>query len=393
MDIFAHRRKRFQQLLAAADVDLAVIGPTANMRYLIGGSPFGDERFCALFVDETGARVAVPKINAETAAGFTGLPLYPWDDGEGPGGAIRACLGSRGKIGRVGIDGSMRADFLLALFEHGGLDLGPPQTAGRRRGRFLSRADGRAPLETPGRIVPIEPVLAALRRRKSEEEIEALAKAALQADEAVRMTIEAIEPGVTEKKLAWEAEKAFRVLGADSVSFTLIGFGEHSARPHHSVGEKRLSRGECVLIDVGAALGGYQSDITRMAFLGEPPDEFREVYAVVLDANEAGRSAVKPGIPVGEVDRAARDIIEKAGYGERFIHRTGHGIGLDVHEEPWVKEGNTEPLEKGMVFSVEPGIYLPGKFGIRIEDIVAVTDTGVKILTGSGRGLVVVEKD
>jgi Xaa-Pro dipeptidase len=373
MDIFEHRRKRFQQLLAAAEIDLAVIGPTANMRYLIGGSPFGDERFCALFVDETGARVAVPKINAETAAGFTGLPLYPWGDGEGPGEAIGACFGSRGKIGRVGIDGSMRADFLLALFEHGGLDP--------------------APHETPGRIVPIAPVLAALRRSKSEEEIEALAKAALQADEVVRMTIEAIEPGVTEKRLAWEAEKAFRVLGADSVSFTLIGFGEHSARPHHSVGEKRLSHGECVIIDVGAALGGYQSDITRMAFLGEPSEEFLEVYAVVLDANEAGRSAVKPGVPLGEVDRAAREVIEKAGYGECFIHRTGHGIGLDVHEEPWVKEGNPEPLEKGMVFSVEPGIYLPGKYGIRIEDIVAVTDTGVKILTGSGRGLAVVKKD
>jgi len=195
---------------------------------------------------------------------------------------------------------------------------------------------------------------------------------------------------VSEKELAWEAEKAFRALGSERVSFTLIAFGGNAARPHHAVGERRLMRGDCVLADIGASLGGYQSDITRMAFFGEPPSEFRKVYRVVLEANEAGRAAAGPGFPLGDIDRAARTFIEKAGYGERFIHRTGHGIGLDVHEAPWVTAGNEMPAEEGMVFSVEPGVYLPGRFGVRVEDIVAITESGASVLTGFPRELAII---
>jgi Xaa-Pro aminopeptidase len=143
-----------------------------------------------------------------------------------------------------------------------------------------------------------------------------------------------------------------------------------------------------VLLDIGASLDGYQSDVTRMAFLGEPPGEFLRVYGVVREALRAGSEAVKPGAPLRDVDRAARSVIEEGGYGERFIHRTGHGIGLDLHEAPWVTAVNDEPVEEGMVFSVEPGVYLTGKFGIRIEDIVAAGPGRPRMLTRSTRDLV-----
>ena len=147
--------------------------------------------------------------------------------------------------------------------------------------------------------------------------------------------------------------------------------------------------GEPVIIDIGATLNGYQSDITRTIFLGNPPADFRQAYAAVLEANERGRAAVKPGVRAQEVDHATRRTLEATGYGDYFIHRTGHGLGLDVHESPWIMAGNDQVLAEGMVFSVEPGVYLPGRFGIRIEDIVAVTASGVRTLTGFDHQLVI----
>ena len=350
-----------QGLLSAHGIDLAVIGPTSHMRYLTGGSPHADERFSVLFVDATDAQLVVPKLNADAVASFTSVPILTWEDAQGPVPALRSSFAARRRVGKLAVDGAMRADFLLPLI----------------------------PVLGPAEIVSADPLLSVLRRRKSPEEIEALARSAGQADRAVEAVLAAVKPGVTEKSLAWEAEKAFRALGAERVSFTLIAFGADSAHPHHASGEKALARGECVLLDIGASLEGYQSDITRMAFLGEPPGEFLRVYGIVREALRAGREAVKPGVPLGDVDRAARSVIEEKGYGEHFIHRTGHGIGLDLHEAPWVTAGNAEPVEEGMVFSVEPGVYLPGKFGIRIEDIVAAEPGGSRSLTRSTHDLVV----
>ena len=147
--------------------------------------------------------------------------------------------------------------------------------------------------------------------------------------------------------------------------------------------------GEAVVLDMGASLDSYLSDITRMVFLGEPPAEFLKAYEAVLAANERGRAAVKPGVTAHRVDQVARSTLAAAGYGDYFIHRTGHGLGLEIHEPPYIMAGNEQLLEEGMVFSVEPGVYLPGRFGIRIEDIVAVTGTGVRTLTGFDHKLVV----
>jgi Xaa-Pro aminopeptidase len=359
--IFDDRTRRLRGILSAHGIDLAVIGPTSHMRYLIGGSPHADERLSVLFVDATDAQLVVPALNADAVASITSIPILAWEDAQGPVSALRSSFAARRGVGKLAVDGAMRADFLLPIIEV----LGPAE------------------------IVSVDPLLSVLRQRKSPEEIEALARSAGQADRAVEAVLAAVKAGVTEKFLGWEAEKAFRSLGAERVTFTLIAFGANSAHPHHVSGEKALARGECVLIDIGASLQGYQSDVTRMAFLGEPPGEFLKVYGVVRDALRAGREAVKPGVPLCEVDGAARSVIEEQGYGDRFVHRTGHGIGLDLHEAPWVTAGNAEIVEEGMVFSVEPGVYLPGKFGVRIEDIVAAEPGGSRTLTRSTHELAV----
>ena len=201
--------------------------------------------------------------------------------------------------------------------------------------------------------------------------------------------MDACVPGVTEADLTWVAETAFRQSGADKVEFTLIASGPNGAYPHHHSGSRKLQKGDAVIIDIGASLDDYKSDITRMVFLGEPSPEFLADYDAVKVANEAGRAAVQPGIAAQEVDRATRGALVSEGLGEYFVHRTGHGLGLEVHEPPWIMEGNEMPLETGMVFSVEPGVYLPDQYGIRIEDIVVVTDTGVRMLTGLDHALVI----
>jgi Xaa-Pro aminopeptidase len=353
--------ERLRGLLAARGVDLAAVGPTSNMRYLTGGCPHPDERFSVLLVDATGARFVVPRLNSDAVAAFSPVRILAWEDAEGPLPALNASTLAGKSVGTLAVDGAMRADFLIPLMS----------------------------VFRPANVVSVDPLLSVLRRKKSPGELEALARSAAVADRAVEAVFAAAGPGVTESALSREAEKAFRELGAERVSFTLVAFGENSAHPHHESGARALSRGECVLVDIGASFEGYQSDVTRMAFLGEPPGEFLRVYGVVREALRAGCDAVKPGLLLGDVDRAARSVIERLGYGDRFIHRTGHGIGLDVHEEPWVTAGNGEPVEEGMVFSVEPGVYLPGKFGVRIEDVVAAEPGGSRTLTRSTRELVI----
>jgi Xaa-Pro aminopeptidase len=354
------RLAALQGAMRSTQVDLAVIGPTANMRYLLGFAPLADERLCLLLVSAAEAKIVVPSLNADDLAAHTDLPLYRWTDAAGPAEALGQALAGM-PVNKLTFDGGMRADFLLPLLVH------------------------TSPQETD----TVEPLIAPLRARKSAAEIEALAQAAAQADRAMQAAIDACRPGVTEAEVAWATERAFRQDGAEVVTFTLIASGPNAAYPHHHSGPRRLQTGEPVIIDIGATLNGYQSDITRTIFLGNPPADFRQAYAAVLEANERGRAAVKPGVRAQEVDHATRRTLETAGYGDYFIHRTGHGLGLDVHESPWIMAGNDQVLAEGMVFSVEPGVYLPGRFGIRIEDIVAVTASGVRTLTGFDHLLVI----
>jgi Xaa-Pro aminopeptidase len=205
----------------------------------------------------------------------------------------------------------------------------------------------------------------------------------------MQAAVNACRPGVTEVEVAWAAEAAFRQDGAEAVDFMLIASGPNGAYPHHHSSERRLEEGDAIIIDMGATLNGYKSDITRMVYLGKPPAEFLKAYAAALEANQRARDAVRPGAMASEIDHAARSTLEAAGYGPYFVHRTGHGIGLDGHEPPWIMAGNTTILEEGMAFSIEPGVYLVGKFGVRIEDIVVVTQFGVRTLTGFDHSLVI----
>ena len=348
--------------MAAQGVDLVAIGPTANMRYLAGFVPHPDERLCLLLISAQGVCTVVPKLNAEEGSAHVKLPLYTWADDEGPTAALQAALAGLPAVKSLVVDGAMRADFLLPL-----------QAATQ-----------------PGQVTPVAPLIGPLRVRKSPEEIEALARAAALADQAMRVAFAACQPGVAESEVAWAVEEALRRDGAQEVDFTLVAAGPNGAYPHHHSGPRRLQAGDAVVIDFGATLDGYKSDVTRMVFLGQPPDEFLQAYAAVLEANTRGREAVRPGVLAKEVDQAALSTLQARGYGDYFVHRTGHGLGLEIHEAPWISAVSETVLEPGMVFSVEPGVYLPGEFGIRIEDIVVVTEDGHRCLTGLERTLRVV---
>ncbi len=351
----------FQARLAEKQTDCAVIGPTTNMKYLLGGAPHADERLCLLLVTPDAVQMVAPQLNADMLSALSDAEVLTWVDAQGPEAALSGSILGKGNIRILAADGSMRADFLLFALEH----CNPMQT------------------------ISVDPIIAQLRIKKSSQEIRALADAAAQADRAMQAAVDACRPGITEAEIAWAAEKAFRKDGADRVEFTIVAAGQNAAYPHHQSGDKVLQKGEGIIIDIGASLNGYKSDITRMVFLGDPDREFFDAYELVRSANTRGRETVRPGVPAEEVDRAARAVIEEKGMGKYFIHRTGHGLGLDVHEEPWIQAGNTIPLEAGMVFSVEPGVYVPEKLGVRVEDIVTVTEDGVRTLTGFDHSLVV----
>jgi Xaa-Pro aminopeptidase len=342
-------------------VDLAALGPTANMRYLLGFTPHADERLCLLLVGTNAVRMVVPGLNREQTAAHTDVELVGWSDADGPQAALRLALTDWQAPRTLAVDGSMRADALLHLQS----------------------------VMTPAQMVPVDIVLSPLRQNKSSEEIEALARAAAQADRAMQAGVEACRPGATEKEVAWAVESAFRQDGAETVDFTIIASGPNGAYPHHSTGGRQLQEGDSVILDIGATLGGYKSDITRMVHLGKPKAEFLKAYAAVYDANQRAMAGVRPGVTTGEIDRLARSTLQDAGYGQYFVHRTGHGLGLEVHEPPWIMAGDTTVLQEGMVFSIEPGVYLVGQFGVRIEDIVAVTRSGVRNLSGFDHALVV----
>ena len=236
-----------------------------------------------------------------------------------------------------------------------------------------------------------DPLVGQLRERKDADEVEILAQAAKQADIAMQAAMNACRVGATEAEVAQAVQKAFRESGAESADFFIVGAGANGAFPHHHSSATRLKQGDAIVIDIGATHRGYKSDITRMVHLGKPTQEFTKAYEAVLDANQRAMAMVKPGVKAEEIDRAARGALESAGLGQYFTHRTGHGLGLDGHETPWIMDGNATVLEEGMVFSIEPGVYFPGKYGIRIEDIVVVTANGVRNLTGFDHALVMKE--
>jgi Xaa-Pro dipeptidase len=235
-------------------------------------------------------------------------------------------------------------------------------------------------------------VLSGLRLRKEQAEVEAMRKAVKIAQSALEATIPLIKIGMIEKELSSELVTQLLKHGSEpELPFApIVSGGPNSANPHASPTERKLQAGDLLVVDWGAAFDGYISDLTRTFAVGEVDDEYQKIHKIVQDANAAGRAAARPGVPCANVDMAARDVIEKSGYGKYFTHRTGHGIGMEGHEEPYMRGDNMQILEPGMAFTVEPGIYLPGRNGVRIEDNVVITETGADVLSDMPREIRVV---
>ena len=235
-------------------------------------------------------------------------------------------------------------------------------------------------------------VLAGLRLRKDQSEVDAMRRAVMIAQEALESTIPTMKIGITEKAIAGELMIQLLRHGSDpELPFApIVSSGPNAANPHASPGERKLQAGDLLVVDWGAAYNGYISDLTRTFAVGDVNEEYRKIHKIVQEANAAGRAAAQPGVPCASVDRAARAVIEQAGYGEYFTHRTGHGVGMEGHEEPYMRADNMQVLEPGMAFTVEPGIYLPKRNGVRIEDNVVITESGADVLSDMPREIRIV---
>ena len=277
--------------------------------------------------------------------------------------------------------------FLAALLEAdlitGKLGIIPRRLRLLEQNYLLSAAPGMS-------LDSAQPILTQMRRIKSEDEIKFMGEAVRIAECALSSTIMAVKPGVTEKEIAGRLVGRLLLEGSDPELpfFPIVSFGENAANPHATPTNRTLNSGDIILIDWGASHQGYFSDITRVFAMGDLRPEIDQIAKFVQDANSAARAAVKPGIPASAVDHAARQVIEDAGYGEYFFHRTGHGLGLETHEEPNISKFDLTILEPGMTFTIEPGIYLPKRGGVRIEDDIVVTEDGGLSLTSAPRDLI-----
>lgn len=352
---YAARVEQARHLMADKGIGLLAVPPGDDMRYLLGYTTYADERPCFLLVAPRGLAFVVPQLNAGEAAGHVTAPTFVYSDAEGPSGALagaRAALGD-GAPARLAVGDTMRADYVLTL------------TAAYPDARLSLGSD----------------VLAPLRMRKSAEEIDALRRSSRHADRAMRAAWTACRVGASEREISEAAASSFRQSGSEDVLFASVASGPNSAFPHHRAGDRTIRPGDAVFFDLGGRLDGYASDITRMAYVGVPAPRYREVHRTVDAAVAAAIAVIRPGIPLQEVDLAARGVIERAGFGPYFTHRTGHGLGLSGHEPPSVTHLNPLSIGEGFVFSVEPGIYLPGEFGVRLEEIVYVDQDGAHVLS------------
>ncbi|MFE2261132.1 M24 family metallopeptidase [Streptomyces griseosporeus] len=362
-----YRARMERAVTAAADAGLAglLVAPGPDLVWLTGYAPTAvTERLTLLVLTpDRDPVLVVPALeapDAAKAAGASALTLRDWTDGKDPYAATAALLDARG---RYGISDTTWALHLLAL-----------QRALPDSG-YASLTDA----------------LPMLRAVKDAAELDLLAAAGAAADRAFEEIRTMRFAGRRETEVGADLADLLRRFGHSQVDFTIVGSGPNGANPHHEVGDRVIEHGDMVVLDFGGLKDGYGSDTTRTVHVGEPTEEERRVHDIVRAAQEAGFAAVRPGAACQDVDRAARAVITDAGYGEYFIHRTGHGIGVTTHEPPYMIEGEEQPLVPGMCFSVEPGIYLPGRFGVRIEDIVTVTEDGGRRLNNTTREMVIVD--
>jgi len=358
-----------RDLAAETGIDLLVLTPGSDLRYLCGYNAHAMERLTALVVPRLGEpflvvpRLEAPMVDA-SPAGDLGLELLAWDETDDP-----FALLARTASARLGAAPARVAVGARTWAEHA---LG------------VQRALDGSALEVAS------PVVDRLRMVKDAAEIEELALAGAAIDRVHARMADWLRVGRTEAEVGADIAAAIIAEGHTGVDFTIVGSGPNGASPHHELSGRTVEAGDLVVVDIGGETAtGYRSDCTRTYVVGGSPDaEVAEWYGVLHAAQQASTAAVRPGATAEEIDAAARDVIADAGWGEHFIHRTGHGIGLDTHEAPYIVAGNDLPLEAGMAFSIEPGIYLAGRYGARIEDIVVCTDDGVRTLNDGPRELV-----
>lgn len=363
-DVYAQRLHAAQKAAADKGIDLLLIGTGPDFAYLTGSWVSSHERLTVLVVPQQGnAWIAAPNTDITdikaAPVGELDVELRGWNDGENP--YELALRGAGDGLGKVALGQSLTADHVLHfqdLLPHASYELATY-------------------------------ALAELFTRKDEAEIVELRKAGHAIDAVHAQVPQLLQAGRTEAEVAHELEKL--ILQEHSViDFVIVGSGPNGANPHHSFSDRVLAEGEPVVVDIGGTLpSGYHSDCTRTYVVGgdisKAPRDFQDAYAVLADAQGAARAAAHPGSTAADIDAITRQAISAAGWGDYFVHRTGHGIGLSTHEEPFIMEGNDLALEEGMAFSIEPGIYLEGKWGMRLEDIVVLTNDGYESLNQAPR--------
>lgn len=362
---YRHRMQRAAEDAAAEGLDGLLVTPGPDLVWLTGYQPTAiTERLTLLVLrGDADPQLLVPMLerpDVESAAGADALTISDWRDGSDPYESAAALLRAEGAYA---VSDSAWAMHLL------GLQRRLPKSG------YWSVTD-RLPM---------------LRAVKDANELARMESAAEAADATFREIVKVAFAGRKETDVAADLGRLLHEFGHAQVDFTVVGSGPNGANPHHEAGDRTILAGDMVVLDFGGLMQGYGSDTSRTVCVGEPTSQMREVHDIVRTAQQTAFEAVRPGIACQEVDRTARRVITEAGYGDHFIHRTGHGIGMTTHEPPYMVEGEVRPTVPGMCFSIEPGIYLAGQFGVRIEDIVTVTEDGGRRLNNTDRRLAIVE--
>lgn len=353
--------------LKESGLNVMVVGPTSDLEYLTGLEFHPDERFKALFVLEDGRSFSIiPELYYEEARAKLGedAKIYIWSDSEGFLSAIKRANADYAVEGKkIGVNDGIRAIDILDIKEC--IEVS-----------FFNASS----------------ILEEMRLIKSKEEGDLLRKAGQIADTVMGKLLDYIRPGLTERDIKKKIEELFMECGGEGLSFdSIVASGPNTSRPHYNKDSRVIEEQDVIIIDMGCRYKGFCSDMSRTVFVGEPTEEQRKIFDIVVRANTNAEMLVKPGVTCEEVDLAARSIIREEGYGQYFLNRTGHGIGLAVHEGPYIKEGNTLVLREGMSFSVEPGIYMAGRYGMRVEDIVLVTKDGHEVLNKFSKEILIVK--
>lgn len=363
MDCYMKRIAKVQEKMQLENLDYLILGPSSNMYYFTGFKMVADERLQLIIIPSSGTPTAIlQEMYKEEAENIMKgrITILTWNDKQEPLQLVKEILQETKNI-RIAVDDTLRSRHLIKM-----MTVFPDCS-----------------FACASRLVD------SLRMFKDEEEIKMIAKAEALADKVMEKVQEVIKPGMREKELEFFVVKSFQEMGADGISFKpIVASGNNSSSPHHISDNREFQAGDFIIVDCGGIIDGYCSDITRTFCLGKATEEMKKIYNAVREANEESFSILHKGCLAEEVDRRARKVISDFGYGSYFTHRLGHGIGLDIHEAPYLVEGNRQQILPGMVFSIEPGIYLPGKYGVRIEDIVVITEEGPRYLSKFNKELV-----